>query len=89
MSEWPRPDCCSPDLRDCICPPEERALRGWKGAAQPMPPMTPEQREYCLSEIGQVEGHKRSDHETDSDGELAGAVIEAWTDYARDKGLLP
>lgn len=50
--------------------------------------LTPEQREYCLSEINQVEGHSRADHEKDSDTDLARATIDAWADYCRDKGLL-
>lgn len=46
------------------------------------------QREWCLTEIDSVEGHRRADHEHDTDGELAHATIDAWTDYCRDKGLM-
>lgn len=50
--------------------------------------LTPQQREYCLTEIDRVEGHSRKDHEDDSHADLARATIDAWTDYCRDKGLL-
>lgn len=46
------------------------------------------QRDWCLSEIDQIEGWKRADHEKDSDADLARATIDAWTDYCRDKGLM-
>lgn len=52
-----------------------------------VPPMTPEQREWCLSEIDQVEGYERADHEASSDEALADAVLAAWTDFCRDKGM--
>jgi hypothetical protein len=50
--------------------------------------MTPEQREWCLNEIGQIEGYERDEHIPDSDADLARTVLHAWTDYCRDKGLL-
>lgn len=66
----------------------ERALRGWQDGRMAAP-MTPDQRETCLAEIERVEGYSRGDHERDIDKELARTVLTAWTDYCRDKGLLP
>jgi hypothetical protein len=50
--------------------------------------MNADQREFCLAEIGQVEGYTRADHAEDNDADLASAVLDAWTAYARDKGLI-
>ena len=50
--------------------------------------MTIEQRNECLDEIDRVEGYDRSDYENEDDARLAGSVLFAWADYARDKGLL-
>jgi hypothetical protein len=50
--------------------------------------MTPEQREWCLEEIGSVEGYDRAEHVEDSDSDLASTVLCAWTDYCRDKGMI-
>lgn len=49
--------------------------------------MTPEQREWCLSEIDNVEGYERSNYATLPDDLLANGVLCAWMDYCRDKGL--
>ena len=87
---WPTAPCCSADPYGeggCACPTEERALRAWKDS-KPMPPMTSEQRDWCLNEIGQIEGYRREDHEQEADPDLARVVLNAWTDYCRDKGLL-
>lgn len=69
----------------CVCPDTEKALRAvaHSGAA-----LNAEQREWCLREIGRVEGYDRKEHESATDRDLAHTVICAWTDYARDKGLL-
>lgn len=84
---WPEASCCDPSYPGgCVCLPMERALRGWIRGV--LPPMTDEQREACLDEIGKVEGYSTSDHKESSDSDLARAVLYAWTDYARDKGLL-
>ncbi len=53
-----------------------------------MPDMTAEQREFCLTEIGNVEGYRRADYEESDDADLASGVLSAWTDFCRDKGLL-
>ena len=50
--------------------------------------MTPEQREFCLSEIDRVEGYERKGLEDVSDQVLASDTLSAWVDYCRDKGLL-
>lgn len=88
MSEWPKAPCCTgrPD-EDCLCPTNERALRGWMDGHLSMP-MTNEQREYCLQEIASVEGYDASEYRDDTDADLARATIGAWIDYCRDKGLL-
>jgi hypothetical protein len=53
-----------------------------------LPPMTIDQILWCLKEIDSVEGHSDDDHLKDTDAELARGVINAWTDYCRDKGLI-
>jgi len=69
----------------CVCPTTEKALRAIKNSDLRM---TLEQREWCLNELNKVEGYDRREHEHDWDRTLANAVLCAWTDYARDKGLL-
>lgn len=86
-TEWPATLCCMGDDKHCVCTDMERALRGWQSRSLATP-MSPAQREACLSEIGRVEGYAVREHEHDTDRELAGNVLNAWTDYARDKGLL-
>lgn len=79
----PRCICAWPD--GCLCCDTEKALRwiGWgKGS------LTPEQREWCLAEIDSVEGYERRHYERASDADVAKGVLHAWTEYARDKGLL-
>ena len=79
------PSCVCGYGECCVCPTTERALRAIKDADVQL---TPEQREWCLSEIDRVEGYDRREHESNTDRQLAHSVICAWTDYARDKGLL-
>lgn len=90
--DWPYPPprwCCSGGAGvECVCPPMERALRAWSSGAM-MPPMSKEERERCLEEIGRVEGWDRGEHEADTDAELARNVLSAWTDYCRDQGMIP
>lgn len=85
LCEMPAPipivACCIDDEEGCACGLTERALRA--GAA-----LTAEQREWCLHEIGSIEGHTREDHEGSNDADLCRAVLSAWTDYCRDKGLM-
>jgi hypothetical protein len=50
--------------------------------------MTMDQRAWCVAQIESVEGHKADGHEPLTDSDLASGVLEAWADFARDKGLL-
>lgn len=86
----PKTCVCYEGEDGCVCIPAECALRAWatRGNRYNMPPMTTEQREECLSEIGAVEGYDRKDYEQAGDTELACGVLQAWTDYCRDIGLL-
>jgi hypothetical protein len=79
--------CCSGGCA-CICPEQERALRAYASRFPAPPEMTADQRKWCLAEIGSVEGWRREDNVADTDPVLARAVLDAWTDYCRDKGLL-
>ena len=83
---WPEPPCCMGEEL-CVCGDAERALRGWMsgGVAEPM---SPEQRRYCLQEIGTVEGYDRDVHAQEDDATLARTTLLAWADHCRDKGLL-
>jgi len=65
----------------CLCGKSERVLRA-------KAPLTDEQREWCRKEIDRVEGHTRADYEAADDATLASGVLDAWTDYCRDKGLM-
>lgn len=69
------------DETGCICGNTERVLRAGAG-------LTAAQREWCLQEIDRVEGHSRKDHEGETDAELGQAVLSAWVDYCRDKGMM-
>jgi hypothetical protein len=83
--DWPTVACCANGDHECICGPDERAIRAViRGEIT----MTETQREYCLAEIGQVEGYDRAEHVSDTDVQLARNVLGAWTDFARDKGML-
>jgi len=69
----------------CVCTATERQLRlVMDGGAA----LTPAQREWCLAEIDGVEGHTRADFDDETDVIVAREVLDAWRDYARDKGLL-
>lgn len=72
---------CYGDENMCVCGDDERILRAGV-------PLTADQREWCLNEIASVEGHERQDYESHNDSELGRAVISAWRDYCRDKGLM-
>ena len=79
----PEVPCCMGPEHDggCLCGLTERVLRA--GVA-----LTAEQREWCLQEIGKVEGYKADDYRNLPDVELGGVVLSAWTDYCRDKGMM-
>lgn len=81
------PGGCPCAMQDgCLCNAEERVLRLCK--AGKMQPLTPDQREECLREIGSVEGYDRKDYESLPDADVASGVLHAWADFCRDKGLL-
>ena len=78
--------CQCGDVPECICGQTEKVLRAF--ASGILSTMTPDQREWCLKEIDSVEGYNRRDYERAYPADLARGVLSAWTDYARDKGLL-
>ena len=80
-------ECCSPG-DPCVCPHNERVLRAYSAATPGLPPMTAAQRDWCLDNISEVEGYRRNDYESLQDPDVARGVLDAWTDYCRDKGLL-
>jgi hypothetical protein len=84
MPNLPPAACCSPAL-SCACGDSERVLRA---AIRGEVSLSPEQRTWCLNEIGRVEGYRATDHELEPDADLAHTVLSAWTDYCRDKGLI-
>lgn len=71
----------------CICSDVECAIRAWANGNMSIP-MNAIQRNYCLNEIDSVEGYSRKEYETATDRQVANAVLSAWVDYCRDKGLL-
>lgn len=79
-------DCVCGMDDSCCCPPTERALRRSISAVDIV--FTSEQREWCLREIDRVEGYKREDYAGVITCDLARGVLDAWTDFCRDKGLL-
>jgi len=71
------------------CVNDEAVLRSYDRCGDTRPPaMNVQQREWCLQEINAVEGWSRDDYEAVPDQELARAVVYAWGDYARDKGVI-
>lgn len=78
---------CFPSEPGCVCLDGERALRALTSGRDTIP-LSSEERGELLDEIAQVEGFSRSDFEHVPDGELAGGVLDAWTSFARDKGLI-
>ena len=79
--------CYGPDAGGCLCPDTERVLRAYI-AGRPMPPMTLEQREFCLTEISSIESFSRDEYKDANDTDLARGVLEAWASYCQDIGLL-
>lgn len=82
-------DCICPGMGGedggCACLPAERALRAISRGDYEL---TDSAREWCLGQIDSVEGYERSQYEGDADRHVARGVLDAWTDYCRDKGLL-
>lgn len=94
MPEVPDVDCaCIPVVEffdyGCVCGPDERFLRhlarGWSDYV-----MTTEQKTWCAAEIRACgDATHQPDHFDDyDDQDMAKAVLSAWSDYARDKGLI-
>lgn len=83
--------CCLSDdcyaRSGCVCGRDERVLRAYLDEVI-VSLMTPQQREWCLSEINCVEGYNRKDYESVTDIELARGVLAAWKTFCEDKGLL-
>lgn len=77
---------CACAMAECWCPPTEKVLRTILEGHDIV--LNDEQREWCLSEIGRVEGYDRKDFEQGTSTDLARGVLDAWADYCRDKGLL-
>ena len=85
---WPSAPCCMFSRADenCRCGPDERVLRAIL-AGSVTAPMTRHQRAWCIAEVARGEGNRRQDVEDLGDQDLARAVLGAWLDEARDKGL--
>ncbi|MFC4172668.1 hypothetical protein ACFOYU_11445 [Microvirga sp. GCM10011540] len=80
---------CFPGDAMCACPDHEQVLRAYAYVEEPsLPPMNMDQRAWCIAQIESVEGHSADGHEPPTDRDLASRVLEAWADFARDKGLL-
>jgi hypothetical protein len=77
-----------PTAEDCVCGVSEATLRAWMHGVAGLPPMTEAQRAWALDEISSVEGYSREYYENSSDDDVARGVLDAWTDFCRDKGLL-
>ena len=80
--------CFSPeDFEEtgCVCGASERVLRAIQDGRIRL---NSEQREWCMAEISSIEGYTREEYEMADDATVAHAVLCAWMDYARDKGLL-
>jgi hypothetical protein len=79
--------CLCEHPHGCVCAAREKAIRFIIEDGE-APPLTDEQREWCLAEIDRVEGFSREDCADMHDMDLAQTVLDAWTDYCRDKGLI-
>lgn len=81
---------CFNDRRSCLCQDGERALHHY-AAKNTLPPMTPEQRAWCLAEVRSVEGMDSETRELEDgadDNTYAHYTLRAWIEYCRDKGLI-
>lgn len=87
FQETPLLECATCEFSD-RCIGEEAALRHFTYKLEGFPAMTQEQRDWCLAEISAVEGWDSRYHVDEDDASLAGSVLHAWADYARDKGLM-
>lgn len=78
LAETTRPEWCR-------CGPTEKQLRCWQ-AEVPGPKMTQAQRDWCKNEVQNIEGGDWPGNDA-TDAQVAGAVLDAWRTFARDKGL--
>lgn len=83
--EWPMAPCCY-DPQNCVCCDAERALRGWYSGALRVP-MTSEQKAYCLAELERAKGFDAEDYVLSEASQLAGAVLSAWLECAKDNNV--
>lgn len=76
-----------PTPASCVCEKTERLLRAYAYVdAGTHPPLTPEQREWCLKQLDRVEGYGRDGFKDNDDMWLCRTVLNAWADFAKDKG---
>lgn len=74
----------------CVCDPAERYLRHLASGRNGDRIMTEEQKAWCVAEIRACgDATNQPDHFDDYDDRaMAMSVLSAWSDYARDKGLI-
>lgn len=76
----------------CVCGPDERLLRNWQARVPFVPPMTGDQRAWCVQQIRDCGDSTIQPDDVDlavaSDEDLASLTLHAWQDYCRDKGLI-
>jgi|SRR5581483_5870385 len=84
--EFPQYPCCRAVVEEsCVCGNQERALRHLASGATAAP-MTQAQRDWCRSQLLNVEGYEHVDVWA-SDSELASQVLQAWADSAGEQGM--
>jgi hypothetical protein len=81
--------CCMGEGHPCVCGPDERVLRAYARDESGLPPMTSEQREWCLEEADRAgEGaYPPEQAKNYSDKDLAHWVLNAWNDYVHSNCL--
>ncbi len=70
----------------CACPAGEKVLRAHV-AGLPVPPMTAEQRAWCVGEIRRFGWTDWDCPEAWTDDGLARAVMASWADYCQHRGI--
>lgn len=78
-----------PEAGECACDADERALRAWAYNGHAVP-MTAEQKAWCADQVRRCSDATDQPDSFDgyTDEQLARAVLSAWVDFARDKGLI-
>lgn len=79
----------TPAAAGCACDTDERALRAWAYNGHTVP-MTAEQKAWCADQVRRCSDATDQPDSFDdhTDEQLARAVLSAWQDFARDKGLI-